>query len=161
MLEFQGLKLSKCSVWPTYIAYWIKTLKRPEPCKATHFSSWVSRRRVFIRRRADSRRAGWPRRWWEHDINDSGERVGTRTCARVRTAPSNSSMNERERLIKAALTAGGAAAAASWNVMNNTVSASTWPAEPSHGTRYQGRLRHINDGANAPWKNRGKVFAGT
>ena len=33
--------------------------------------------------------------------------------ARVRTAPSNSSMNERERLIKAALTAGGAAAAAS------------------------------------------------
>jgi len=25
----------------------------------------------------------------------------------------------------------------------------------------QGRLRHINDGDNAPWKNSGEVFAGT
>ena len=35
------------------------------------------------------------------------------------------------------------------------------PEHARHSTSPQGRLRHINDGANAPWKNGGKVFAGT
>ena len=49
-----------------------------------------------------------------------------------------------------------------WPIRNDLVpNATVSSMSGQDDIRAQGRLHHINDGANAPWKSRGKVFAGT